>query len=294
MEGEWMLQLIAPPLPSLLDAGEDTYSIGQSHPNRKNIGVFDLLLVTRGSLFMGEGNDMFQVDQESALILYPDRHHYSFLPCDQETHFYWFHFSVTKEWKELSESSMATTFERENIDNRNPFTEKPFGIILPKFGEVLNWKVVDHLSQQIIQTENGSSYSWEWKRQMLFQKLLQEVSSQTNLSKSHPSLAVAEQAAAYLRKNYQKKITYKNLGAELKFHPNHIARCMIHSLGCTPIEYVNRARLDQAKVLLVSKDWSIEKISEECGFSQTAYFSRLFKKKEGTTPNEFRKKFIGN
>jgi YesN/AraC family two-component response regulator len=290
-----MLQLTAPPLPFILDAGEDTYKKGQSHPNRKQIGVFDLLIVTRGCLYMGEGEEKYAVESEHALILYPDNHHFSYIPCNQETHFYWFHFSVIKEWKDITEATIKPLqLVSEKVQTRNPFTEKPFGIILPKFTKLHNWNEFHHICKQIAQVDNVSNYNREWERQKLFQQFLQRLALQTNVSKSLPSLAVAEQAAAYLRKNFREKISYQSLGEALRFHPNHIARCMIHSLGFSPIEYLNKIRLDQAKILLITKNWSIEQIAEQCGYSQTAYFSRLFKKHEGITPRDFRMKYVGN
>lgn len=286
-----MLHLTAPPLPVLLDAGEDTYELGQSHPNRHRIGVFDVLVVTKGTLFMQEGEQKYEVKSGYCLILYPDRHHFSYQPCEEETHFYWFHFVTPKEWKELKEPGHIQNMT-EGEQSRNPFTEFPFGIVVPNFCLLHNRKVAEHLSKQIVKTGHELNNNWEWQRQILFQQLLNVLSEHAQLEKMMPSLAVAEQAAAYIRKNYRKKITYAALGEALSFHPNHIARCMISSFGFTPIEYLNRIRIDQAKLLLVSKDWSIEKVSENCGFSQMAYFSRLFKKQEGISPNEFRKKYI--
>jgi hypothetical protein len=48
------LKIISPPLPSFLAGGEMTYQIGQCYPDRQDIGVFDLLIVTEGYLFLGE------------------------------------------------------------------------------------------------------------------------------------------------------------------------------------------------------------------------------------------------
>jgi YesN/AraC family two-component response regulator len=109
-----------------------------------------------------------------------------------------------------------------------------------------------------------------------------------------PAFAVAEKAAVYLRKNYAQKVTYEDLGHALSFHPNHIARCMIQAFGCTPIEYINKIRIDQSKILLLSTDWSTDRISEVCGFTQSAYFSRVFKKLEKLSPSQFRKQYVGN
>ncbi|MCM3727186.1 AraC family transcriptional regulator [Neobacillus cucumis] len=288
-----MLQLFAPPLPTLLAAGKNTFDIGQSHLNRNNIGVFDLLLVTKGQLFMGEDYRKYKVSRGNALILYPDRHHYSISPCDEITDFFWFHFVSSKGWQDLTISKPFHYEERAAEDCGNFLSESPFGITLPKYCKVSNPEAVELLCSKITSSENESIYSREWQRQILFQQLLQELSNHLHLANSLPAFAVAEKAAVYLRKNYAKKVTYESIGRALKFHPNHIARCMIQSFGCTPIEYVNKIRIDQAKILLVSTDWSIDRISESSGFTQSAYFSRIFKKLEHLTPNQFRKQYVG-
>ena len=43
-----IFQFTAPPLPHYIICGEDTYQVGDKHPDRYNIGVFDLILVTKG------------------------------------------------------------------------------------------------------------------------------------------------------------------------------------------------------------------------------------------------------
>ncbi len=287
-----MFQIQVPPLPTFFAAGEDTYKNGQTHPNRYKVGVFDLLIVTKGCLYMGEDNNRFRLYAEQALILFPDRHHFSYKPCEEETHFYWFHFNTTKEWRVLTDTQPKGGDESFEDQSNNPFSEQPFSIRLPKMCKIQNWTGVERLCHQILTSANENIFSWEWQRQILFQQLLQELSNNTFIEQSLPSVVVAEKAAAYIRKNYQQKITYQKLGEALLFHPNHIARCMINTLGYTPIGYLNRIRIDQAKLLLVSTDWNIERISESSGFSEQAYFSRIFKKLENLSPNDFRKQFV--
>ena len=289
-----MLQLFAPPLPTLVAAGQNTFDIGQSHINRNKIGVFDLLVVTEGRLHMGEDDQQFQVSRGDTLILYPDRHHFSISPCDQTTHFFWFHFTASKGWQDLTTSKPFQYGEKATEESRNVFVENPFGITLPQYCKLSNLETIEHLCSKIISSEHESIYTGEWQRQILFQQLLQELSTHTKLANSMPAFAVAEKAAIYLRKNYAQKITYEDLGHALRFHPNHIARCMIQAFGCTPIEYINKIRIDQAKILLLSTDWSTDRISEVCGFTQSAYFSRVFKKLEKLSPSQFRKQYVGN
>lgn len=288
-----MLQIIAPPLPIMLAAGEDTYTNGQSHPNRNKIGVFDLLVVTQGCLFMGENKEQFPVKEKEALILYPDRHHFSFKPCESETHFYWIHFIPSKEWIDINEDSSKRGLDFATREQKNAFSEHPFWITLPKHAKIHNWNTVEFLCKQLLSIEENTSYSWQWKRQMQFQQLLQEMTTTHYLAKSSPAMAVAEKAISYLQKNFANKISYRELGESLNYHPNYIARCMVNTIGYSPVEYVNQVRLEHSKMLLVSTNWSIEKIAENSGFQQTAYFSRFFKKREGMSPYHFRRQFEG-
>ncbi|WP_445661396.1 helix-turn-helix domain-containing protein [Bacillus sp. FSL K6-3431] len=55
------------------------------------------------------------------------------------------------------------------------------------------------------------------------------------------------------------------------------------------MQYVNRMRIDKAKMLLTSTGMSVTKISSEVGI-ESHYFSRLFKQQEGFSPSEFRKR----
>jgi hypothetical protein len=196
-----MLQLFAPPLPILLAAGENTFDIGQSHTNRNKIGVFDLLVVTKGQLHMGEEDQNFQVSEGHTLILYPDRHHFSLSPCDQVTHFFWFHFIASKGWQDLTVTKPSCNEEKASFESGNCLSENPFGITLPKYCRLSNAEAVEHLCTKITSSEeNESIYSGEWQRQMHFQQLLQELSNHLHLANSMPSFAIAEKAAVYLRK----------------------------------------------------------------------------------------------
>jgi YesN/AraC family two-component response regulator len=46
--------------------------------------------------------------------------------------------------------------------------------------------------------------------------------------------------------------------------------------------------MERSKEILKTINWPVSKIAEESGFSSTAYFYPLFKKMNGTTPNDYR------
>ncbi len=58
--------------------------------------------------------------------------------------------------------------------------------------------------------------------------------------------------------------------------------------GVTPKEYLSNRRLEAAKYLLLTSDYSIGQIASLCGFSTAAYFVYFFRIETGKTPKLFR------
>lgn len=63
--------------------------------------------------------------------------------------------------------------------------------------------------------------------------------------------------------------------------------------GMSPIDYLIKIRMDKAKELLLSSSLNISEISEILGYENSLYFSRIFKKKEGVSPEKYRKDKLG-
>jgi len=61
--------------------------------------------------------------------------------------------------------------------------------------------------------------------------------------------------------------------------------------GMSPLEYVHTLRLEEAKQLLESTDQAIEAVAAEVGYEEGGFFSRLFRRKVGLTPAQYRKRF---
>lgn len=61
--------------------------------------------------------------------------------------------------------------------------------------------------------------------------------------------------------------------------------------GMTPLEYVHAHRLEEAKQMLETGDLPVEAIAEEVGYEDTSFFGRLFRRKVGLTPLQYRLRF---
>ena len=60
--------------------------------------------------------------------------------------------------------------------------------------------------------------------------------------------------------------------------------------GVSPMKYLKGIKLEKAKYLLKYSDTKISSIAQKCGFSSHTYFSSVFRKEFGISPEEYRKK----
>ena len=70
---------------------------------------------------------------------------------------------------------------------------------------------------------------------------------------------------------------------------NTLYRGFKAAFGTTVSEYINQKRVEKAEKLLLGTDLSVEEISQQTGFSSSAYFAANFKRIKGISPLKFRK-----
>lgn len=76
---------------------------------------------------------------------------------------------------------------------------------------------------------------------------------------------------------------------KMNISPSYLSRLVEDASGAAASEWINRAVVLQAKLLLRTSELTIEQIAEELNISTTPYFCRLFKREVGITPTEYRK-----
>ncbi|QGQ94309.1 AraC family transcriptional regulator [Paenibacillus psychroresistens] len=289
-----ILNFITPPIPYYIDCGRSAYAIGEGHDNRRNLGVFDLIVVNKGTLFMGEGESKWALHAGEAIIIRPDLYHYTSAPCTEATEMMWVHFNIFGAWGEYS-SMDACMDDLQHLRSKHEkitylIHNHASTITIPKHFRIPP-KALECI-EQLMQLEKEPRTLSTWTQQSVFQLFLQHMDRQLTIIQDFTAIKVAEKVEAYIRLNYQLPLTNKQLQQEFNFHPNYLARCMQKVYGLTPMEYLNQYRLDQAKKLLIKTEWSVSRIAEEVGYNQISYFSVCFSRNEAISPLNYRKKYI--
>lgn len=100
---------------------------------------------------------------------------------------------------------------------------------------------------------------------------------------------LVRKAMAYIHSHYTHPLTRQDIAHYVGMSEDYLTHCFRQELGTTPVEYLNRYRVLQARHLLAESDKSITNIALEVGFSSSSYFSRVFRKEVGQSPEEYRR-----
>lgn len=115
----------------------------------------------------------------------------------------------------------------------------------------------------------------------------------TKLYRSKNETTAAAKIAEFLYQKYAEPITLEMLSKEFNFSKNHIINIFKKEYKTTPFEYLNRLKLRQAEQLLAVTSLPVETVCYKCGFNDYSYFYKLFRRKNGISPKEWRSKKRG-
>jgi AraC-like DNA-binding protein len=94
----------------------------------------------------------------------------------------------------------------------------------------------------------------------------------------------------YIRDNIRGYMSLDNLAKSAGLSKNFYCKVFKSIVGMTAFEYINQERVRLARLYLLTGYLPIEEIMALCGFSDSSYFYRLFKRYTGDTPLQYRKK----
>lgn len=105
---------------------------------------------------------------------------------------------------------------------------------------------------------------------------------------------IVKNALAYMEANYTQKLTLCEVAEKTYVSQWHLSKLLNKHTNQSFSELLNHIRIEHAKELLEDPSLRIGDISERVGFLDLAHFSKVFKKQEGISANEYRNQRLGN
>jgi len=234
------------------------------------IDSYELIFVTQGHLDIFEGHRTFHLMSNQTLLLYPGVHHGGLLPYTEDVNFYWVHFRLR-----AAVSSEATLTVPKVTSVRDPegLTELFCRFISDQELGILDRCGASQLIALMLCMVGGSTEQEGY------------VPDQPREERS----ALVDAVCSYIAAEYHKPIRTSVIAQALRHNPDYLERVFRMQEGMSIVEAIHRKRINVAGALLhhdVRRN--INEIGYQCGYSDTGYFRRMFKRFTGLTPREFR------
>ena len=123
---------------------------------------------------------------------------------------------------------------------------------------------------------------------VIMEKHLYKLSSERSEYGFRKSIRL-QQAMNYMEKSFREHLSIEDIATKIGMTPQSFCRFFKDMAHCSPIDYLNRYRIERACYQLLTTNLSVTEIALENGFNDLSYFIKTFRKYKGTTPKKYMK-----
>ena len=109
-----------------------------------------------------------------------------------------------------------------------------------------------------------------------------------DLAKTAESTLVLD-AIQYVKGHYRDKAIFGGFCERYHYSPQYISRKFKQETGVTPLEYLQKIRIEKCCELLTGSDMSTQEIAREVGYEDVKFFHKIFRRMLHMSPREYRK-----
>jgi len=106
-------------------------------------------------------------------------------------------------------------------------------------------------------------------------------------------LSHVQRAIIFIEERVGRELSLIQVAEYVHLHPNHLSELFKKETGVKFVDYVTRTRMQRASELLATTPAKVSEIASAVGYEDMKYFSGMFKKFTGFSPNEYRAQMAG-
>lgn len=95
----------------------------------------------------------------------------------------------------------------------------------------------------------------------------------------------------WVQDNYAQPLTRESVAQFFNITPNHLSKVFAQHGTMGFVEYLRWVRMAKARIILQKYHLSISEVAQRCGYQDSNYFCRLFRRQFGLTPGEYSVRF---
>ena len=100
--------------------------------------------------------------------------------------------------------------------------------------------------------------------------------------------SVRERIEAYIDENYASDLSLQSISQALNYSEAYFCKLFKQCFQVNFSAYLNDYRIARARELLAATDIGVKDVSQACGYADSSYFARVFKRQTGQTPSDYR------
>lgn len=262
----------------------------ENRPAHRHQGFFELLAVFAGACRLVAGGGEYFIKKGDVLVIKAGLDHGIEDACQLKAGSLHYKIGTIAGWiQELPEPPGSWRFFAEGSFAGENFEFRE-GFHLPSSGlQYLEW-LVDRVIDEGEKMDRASLA----RRKAYFLSLAAFIAGQENRLDLNAAVRTRagdlqlREVVKYITEHYAEPIKVSQLAEMTYLSPRHFTRIFKDYFQTTPMNYITNCRLQRARLLLAGKDYSITQVANECGFSDSNYFARQFKKAFGVSPSEYR------
>jgi AraC-like DNA-binding protein len=251
----------------VVEAGVHTPGLMRRHADRV-MPVHELIVVGAGLVPIAEEERRFAVPRDHWVLLRAGRRHYGHDDLDRDTWFHWVCFGDGQPGARTIASALGDRAT----------------------GPVARPDRVRGLFEHLLEDQQAAILTAPVAQSYL-QLLLAEILLQAPTATGEPGpVHLARRAAAFIADHLtDRDLSTARIAGALSCNADYLGRAFREAFDETPTDHIHRLRIERARLLFRSTDRPIERVAAEVGFSDDRYFRRIFKRRVGLTPGQFRR-----
>jgi YesN/AraC family two-component response regulator len=273
---------------------------------------YELVIVTKGTLYMSNGEQQFAISHGQYLLLPPLSPQYGYKSSDCS--FYWLHFSTEHAVQGLNlmtshfdnNSNINTDSSTDSHTEANTDTKVTSGtfiskatptetseIVIPQYGKLVSVEKMIVLMKQL--QDCVREYNDHTLNNYMTTTILCELSNQLRTQskeRNHRNLRKQDQLyndiVDYIKWSRSEPLKVSQVANHFNYNEKYLSHLFRQKAGITLKQYMLEQKMELAKFLLTDTNQNINEIASQLGYTDSHNFMKSFKKIVGLTPTEFR------
>ena len=227
----------------------------------RSIHTYEIILVTKGTVYIREEDVHYEVQAGDYLILYPERVHGGTRMSELPVEFYWLHFT------------------------------DPMGAwqtVLPQHGTLRNVGTIMQSAQQILHYQEMPTYPSSGCDFALCVLLCEMIAQSAPITAQN---VLAERVHEYIRSHTETVLQASDVAGHFGYNADYVSRVMKTYYGKTLQQQIVDVRLQQAKYLLQTSEYTVDRVARELGYEDANLFVKFFRYHTRMAPTAYRNRY---